>query len=130
MNLGLLGGTFDPIHEGHIAIANEIIARKLCDQILFIPAGSPPHRQNSIITPIEHRREIVRLAIAGNPAFALSDIEIAGPRYSYQTVETIRAMYDDDTRLSFIIGLDNLFDLPNWREPPSPPLGQLVYLPG
>lgn len=117
MNLGLLGGTFDPIHEGHIAIANEIIARKLCDQILFIPAGSPPHRQNSIITPIEHRREIVRLAIAGNPAFALSDIEIAGPRYSYQTVETIRAMYDDDTRLSFIIGLDNLFDLPNWREP-------------
>jgi nicotinate-nucleotide adenylyltransferase len=117
MNIGLLGGTFDPIHNGHLAIAKEIIARKLCDQILFIPAGSPPHRRNSTVTPIEHRREMVRLAIGGIPAFELSDIEIDGPSYSYQTAEAIRAMHDDNTQLSFIIGLDNLLDLPNWREP-------------
>ena len=60
---------------------------------------------------------MVRLAIAGIPAFELSDIEIGGPSYSYQTVEAIRAMHDENTTLSFIIGLDNLFDLPNWREP-------------
>ena len=117
MNLGLLGGTFDPIHVGHLAIAQAIIDRALCYQILFIPAGSPPHRRNSTVTAIEHRREMVRLAIAGISAFTLSDIEIDGPSYSYQTAEAIRAMHDDDTQLSFIIGLDNLFDLPNWREP-------------
>ena len=117
MNLGLLGGTFDPIHRGHLAIAQTIIARKLCDQILFIPAGSPPHRRNTTVTAIKHRREMVRLAIAGIPAFELSDIEIDGPSYSYQTAEATRAMHDEDTQLSFIIGLDNLFDLPQWREP-------------
>ncbi|HHZ83121.1 MAG TPA: nicotinate (nicotinamide) nucleotide adenylyltransferase [Nitrospirales bacterium] len=117
MSLGLLGGTFDPIHVGHLAIAQEIIDRKLCDRILFIPAGFPPHRQNSVLTPIKHRHEMVRLAIADNPAFQISDIEIDGPSYSYQTVEAMRTMHDENTGLSFIIGLDNLFDLPNWREP-------------
>ncbi len=117
MNIGLLGGTFDPIHIEHLAIAQEIIDRKLCDRILFIPAGSPPHRQHSTITSINHRREMVRLAIAESPAFELSDIEIDGPSYSYQTVETISAKHDGSSGLSFIIGLDNLFDLPNWRKP-------------
>ncbi|MBQ26596.1 MAG: nicotinate (nicotinamide) nucleotide adenylyltransferase [Nitrospiraceae bacterium] len=117
MNLGLFGGTFDPIHAGHLAITQEIVDRVLCDQILFIPAGLPPHRENSTVTAIEHRREMVRLAIACIPSFLLSDIEIDGPSYSYHTVETIREMHDDDTNLSFIIGLDNLFALPHWREP-------------
>ncbi len=117
MTIGLLGGTFDPIHNGHLAIAQDIVDRKLCDQILFIPAGSPPHRENTPVTPIEHRREMVRLAIDENPAFQLSDIEMEGPSYSYQTVELIREKRDDDLHISFIIGLDNLYDLPNWREP-------------
>ncbi|GEM_PF-105378 len=117
MNLGLFGGTFDPIHAGHLAVAQEVIELALCDQILFIPASSPPHRENSIVTAIEHRREMVRLAIAWIPAFVLSDIEIKGPSYSYHTVEAIREMHNDDTNLSFIMGLDNLFDLPHWRNP-------------
>ena len=117
MKLGLLGGTFDPIHVGHIRIASEIVARTLCDHILFIPTGCPPHREHATVTPAEHRREMVRLAIAEHPAFELSNIEIDGPSYSFQTVESIRRMHNDDAHLSFIIGLDNLFHLPHWRKP-------------
>ena len=119
MQLGLFGGTFDPIHEGHLAVAHAIIHRKHCDRILFIPSGAPPHKRIVTVTPIEHRREMVRLAIAGNAALQLSDIDDGGPSYSYQTVEAIRSRDDGNTSLSFIIGLDNLFDLPNWREPQS-----------
>jgi len=117
MKLGLFGGTFDPIHLGHLSIAQEIIDRKVCDKILFIPSGFPPHREHSTVTPIEHRGEMVCRAISGRSAFELSDIEVDESSYSYQTVEAVREMHQDDTRISFIIGLDNLFDLPNWREP-------------
>lgn len=117
MRIGLLGGTFDPIHKGHLAIAQETVDRKICDHILFIPAHTPLHRQASKITPIKHRQEMIRLAIAGNKAFELSDAEAHGVSYSYQTIEAIRKIYDDKIQISFIIGLDNFFDLPNWREP-------------
>ena len=117
MRLGLFGGTFDPIHEGHLAVARAIIRHKLCDRILFIPSGAPPHKRIATVTSIEHRREMVRRAIAGNAAFQLSDIESSNPSYSYLTVEAMHAKDDRNTSLSFIIGLDNLFDLPNWREP-------------
>ena len=86
MRIGLLGGTFDPIHKGHLAVAQEIVDRKICDHILFIPANTPPHRQSAQLTPIKHRQEMIRLAIAGNKAFELSDAEAHGLSYSYQTI--------------------------------------------
>lgn len=120
MNLGILGGTFDPIHLGHLLIAE--VAREALglERVLFVPAGDPPHKQDQVKTPAYHRRAMVELAIAGNPYFELCpvDLERPGPHYAVDTVRLIRAQY----RLAaeacfFIIGADSLQDLPTWHQP-------------
>lgn len=117
MRLGLFGGTFDPIHLGHLILAEG--CREACDldQIWFVVAGSPPHKQNER-TPVADRLEMVRIAIAGHPAFDVSEIEAKrpGPHYSVETLEAIRQERPDD-ELFFLIGADSLADLPYWREP-------------
>ena len=117
MRLGLFGGTFDPIHLGHLILAEQ--CRESCglDQVWLIVTGSPPHKPGGR-TAVGHRLEMARIAIAGHPAFAVSDIEAKrpGPHYSVDTIEAIRRDRPDD-ELFFLIGADSLADLPTWREP-------------
>lgn len=117
MRLGLYGGTFDPIHLGHLILAEQ--CREACglDQVWLIATGSPPHKMGGR-TPVSHRLEMVRIAIAGHPAFEASEIEARGPgpHYSVETLQAIRRDRPDDD-LFFLIGADSLADLPTWREP-------------
>jgi nicotinate-nucleotide adenylyltransferase len=118
--LGILGGTFDPIHQGHLIMAE--LAREALglERILFTPAGDPPHKQQNSKSPAHHRRRLVELAIAGNPGFQLCtvDLERPGPHYSTETVRLIREQYGLPAEACFfIIGGDSLQDLPTWHRP-------------
>jgi nicotinate-nucleotide adenylyltransferase len=117
MRLGLFGGTFDPVHLGHLILAEQ--CREACrlDRVWLVVAGSPPHKPGGR-TPVGHRLEMVRIAIAGNPALVASDIELMrpGPHYSVDTLEAVRRDHAGDD-LFFLIGADSLADLPTWREP-------------
>jgi len=115
MKIGLMGGTFNPVHLAHLRIAEE--ARELCalDQVLFIPAADPPHKPLAGEVPFARRYEMVRLAIAGNAAFEISDIEgkRGGKSYSIDTINSFRAAQPDD-RLFFIIGSDSFVEIGLW----------------
>lgn len=117
--LGLFGGSFNPIHNGHLAVARQAREILALNQILFIPTGNPPHKQDAALAPAQHRYEMVRLAIAGDSTFAVSDIEIArrGKSYSIDTVRALQRQQGPGTALFFVIGLDAFLDLPAWREP-------------
>ena len=119
MNIGVLGGTFDPVHIGHLILAEEVRARLNLAEILFVPAGQPWLRVDSPISPAEHRVEMVRLAIADKPYFKLSTMEIerAGPTYTVDTVAELKARLEAGDELFFILGWDNLAELPRWRQP-------------
>lgn len=118
MRLGLFGGTFDPIHVGHLILAEA--CREACglDRVWFVVTATPPHKRGER-TSVAHRLEMTRIAVAGNPAFEVSEIEARsedGPHYSYQTLERLREERPDD-ELFFLIGADSLADLPTWRRP-------------
>jgi len=117
--LGLLGGSFNPIHKGHLAIASQVRDKLQLDRVLFIPTGDPPHKRNGSLAPAIDRFEMVRLAIADSPVFEISDIEVqrTGKSYSIDTVRELQKRYDPSTELYFIIGLDAFLDLPNWKTP-------------
>ncbi len=119
MNIGVLGGTFDPIHMGHLIIAEETRARLNLTETLFVPAGQPWLKANNLISPAEHRVQMVRLAIAGEPYFKLSTMEIerAGPSYTVDTIAELRGQLGAGDKLFFILGWDNLIQLPQWHEP-------------
>jgi nicotinate-nucleotide adenylyltransferase len=118
MRLGIFGGTFDPIHLGHLILAEH--CRDLCrlDRILFVPAGQPPHKAGRQITPAKLRLEMVELAIAGHPAFTVSPSELnrTGPSYSADTLEQFAREFPG-AELFFLIGSDSLADLPGWYQP-------------
>ena len=115
--LGLFGGTFDPIHLGHLVLAESCREALQLDRVLFIVAGQPPHKPGSR-TPVDHRIEMVRIATAGHSAFEVSEIETKGPgpNYSVETLESIRRDRPEDD-LFFLIGADSLADFPLWRRP-------------
>ena len=119
MNIGVLGGTFDPIHIGHLILAEEVRASLNLAEILFVPAGQPWLKVDSPISPAEHRVEMVRLAIADKPYFKLSTMEIerAGPTYTVDTIAELKAPLGTEDELFFILGWDNLAELPRWRQP-------------
>ena len=118
MKICLFGGTFDPPHIGHLLISQAICEVEEFDKILFIPAYNPPHKKD--ISPIDHRVEMVKLSISGNPKFELSDIEIKREGISY-TIDTIRALKKEMnlTRENtyYLMGSDSLLEFHNWREP-------------
>lgn len=119
MRLGLLGGSFNPIHNCHLTIAHHVYERMKLSQVLFIPTGDPPHKRGGSLAPANVRYEMVRLAIADSPLFMVSNIEIQrkGKSYSIDTVRALQHHYGPSTELFFIIGLDAFLDFPTWREP-------------
>lgn len=119
MNIGVMGGTFDPIHLAHLAVAEEARARLNMAEILFVPAGQPWLKPDTYISPAEHRVNMLRLAIADKPYFKLSTVEIerAGPSYTVDTIAELKGELDAGDELFFILGWDSLSELPKWREP-------------
>lgn len=118
MRLGVFGGTFDPIHEGHLAIAGAADARFRFDRLLFVPASTPPHKVGREITSPFHRFAMAAVATAGRETWALSTIEVAAPSrpYSVDTVATLASRYPGAAPLYFLIGADSFEDLPLWHE--------------
>lgn len=121
-SFGILGGTFDPPHYGHLAAAETARHTLGLDRILWIPAGSPPHKAHGRVTPAIHRLEMLRLAAAGNPGFAVSDLEIrqAGPSYTVNTLQSLASTHSSE-RLIFILGSDEFAGLATWRQPEEIP---------
>jgi nicotinate-nucleotide adenylyltransferase len=119
MKTGILGGTFDPVHNAHLMIAGEALKRLELDEILFIPTSHTPLKEDTIITPVKHRLKMLELAVAGNPAFRLSGIEIdrAGISYTVDTIAALKQSLGNGSELYFITGLDSLVTLPQWKEP-------------
>lgn len=126
--IGMLGGTFDPIHAGHLALARVALDQLGLDQVLFVPAGQPPHKRGRPITPAADRLAMVELAIAGEPRFGVSRIEIDRPGPSY-TADTAEALLDGDetddrqVELTVILSAESFAELPSWHEP-----GRLLQL--
>jgi len=119
---GVLGGTFDPPHLGHLAIADDVRERLRLARVLFVPAGSPPHKTSVPVTPAMDRLHMVELAIRGNDAFGVSQIELdrEGPSYSADTVEQLVAEADadrSDDRFVLIVSGEALTALPTWHDP-------------
>ncbi len=118
MRLGIYGGTFDPVHYGHLLLAEQCREQCALDEVWFIPAGAPPHKDSTNITPAKARIDMLDFALAGIPEFAVSTIEVEreGPSY---TVDTLQSLVDEDNshELFLLIGADSLKDLPTWRQP-------------
>ncbi len=118
--LGVLGGTFDPPHYGHLLLADTARAQLRLDRVLFVPAGQPPHKPESQPSPGVHRVAMVEAALAdaGEPAFCLSrvDLDRPGPHYTVDALTILRRAYPA-AQVWFIVGADSLADLPRWRAP-------------
>ncbi len=120
MRLGILGGTFDPIHFGHLLAAEEARVAVHLDRVLFAPAGDPPHKQGHDILAVAHRLAMVRLATADNPAFVISriDIDRPGPHYTVDFIRLLRDEWGTDAdETFFIMGADSLAQLLTWHRP-------------
>ena len=132
MNIGVLGGTFDPIHMGHLVVAEEARIKLGFREILFVPAGRPWLKLDRNITPANHRVEMVRRAIGDNPHFKLCTLEVErpGPSYTVDTLTMLREQLGSEASLFFILGRDTLAGLPSWKEPKKlVQLCQLVVAP-
>jgi len=114
---GILGGTFDPVHFGHLRAAEEVAEAFELSSVIFIPAAKPPHKEERELTPFNHRWRMLELALASNPRFVLSDVEHRRPGKSY-SVETLTQLLSDygfDAHLYFILGFDAFLALPTWH---------------
>jgi nicotinate-nucleotide adenylyltransferase len=114
-SVGVLGGTFDPIHIGHLAAAEEVRETLGLERVLFVPAGIPPHKPGRLISAPHHRLAMVELAIAGNPAFEVSRVELdrTGPSYTIDTLDALGEGRD----LTLILSAESFRGLPSWQEP-------------
>ena len=120
--LGVFGGTFDPIHVAHLAVAEAARDAAGLERVLFIPAGEPPHKQGRPITPAEHRLAMVTAAIAGNDAFAISRMELdrSGPSYTVDTLRDLRAQRlaaGERPDLALVLSAEAFVELPTWHDP-------------
>jgi nicotinate-nucleotide adenylyltransferase len=115
--LGVFGGTFDPVHAGHLMIASEAAARLALDRVLFVPARRPAHKRSRGLADVEHRMAMLRLAIRGNPAFGVSRLEADrdGVSFTVRTLEALRTA--GERQLYFLMGQDSLEEFATWREP-------------
>ena len=117
--IGVLGGTFDPIHVGHLITAESVRCGLGLESVLFVPNREPPHKLDHRVAAVEDRVEMVRLAIGANPGFQLelTEVERPGPSYAIDTLRSLREKHGQTAELIFILGRDALFGLPNWHEP-------------
>ena len=115
-SIGIMGGTFDPIHNGHIAIAEKVKENYRLDEVVFVPSGNPPHKKERKITSAEHRLAMVNLAIEGIEGFSVSTMEIDRKGYSYalDTVNEFYRIYGNDIDLYFITGADAIAEIATW----------------
>jgi nicotinate-nucleotide adenylyltransferase len=118
IRIGIFGGTFNPIHLGHLAIAEEIRERLGLKKVIFVPAYAPPHKSRIKLAAAQKRFQMVKEAIKGNPFFAVSDSEIArrGKSYSVDTLRYFKKKFGKRARLYFIIGSDSLPELSKWKD--------------
>lgn len=118
MKIGLFGGTFDPIHWGHLRSAEEVSETYGLDRVYFIPASIPPHKRGKTTTPAKDRLQMVRLAVARNPRFTVSTIELKrpGPSYSIDTIREFASQLSKRDSLYFIIGLDAFLEIGTWKD--------------
>jgi nicotinate-nucleotide adenylyltransferase len=119
MKIGVLGGTFDPVHLGHINIAQTAKTKLDLHEVIFMPAGQPVFKLDLPVTLAEHRLKMLRLAVKGLPGIRVSTIELerTGPTYTVDTLEILKSKLDAGTEIYFIVGWDSLAQLPAWREP-------------
>ncbi len=116
--LGILGGTFDPPHIGHLWLAEAACQQLRLDRVLFLPAGQPPHKQDHIILPARHRLEMTRLAVSNNERFAVDDQDVMRPppHYTLTLLNLLRQRFPE-ALFWLLIGSDSLQDLPTWYQP-------------
>ena len=116
--IGIMGGTFDPIHCGHLILAEQARETLALDRVLFVTAADPPHKPGQVVTPARNRHEMACLAVEGNEHFECSTIEIErpGPSYTIDTVKQIMGIYDG-VRVYLLVGADEARDLMSWRDP-------------
>ncbi|NOY78148.1 MAG: nicotinate-nucleotide adenylyltransferase [Calditrichaeota bacterium] len=119
MRIGLYGGSFNPIHTGHLLISEFVRDEFLLDEVWFIPSATPPHKPKDAVLPAEIRFQLVSLAIQNNPTFRVSDLEIqrGGISYTVDTLRQVRENHRSKDTLFWFIGMDNLVDFPNWHQP-------------
>jgi len=119
MKIGILGGTFDPVHNGHLAIAEEARAYLNLNEVLFLPAGQPWMKADRSISPAQHRVAMLALALQSRPGFKYSTMEIEhqGPSYSVNSIAELQAEAAVPSDWYFILGWDNLSKVPLWKEP-------------
>ena len=119
VRIGVLGCTFDPVHIGHLILAEEARDQLGLSRVYFVPAGDPPHKRARRLAPVEHRIRMIGLAIAGNPAFQVSrvDADRPGPHYTIDMVRIFQAQLPQGGELYFLMGFDSLTELPTWHRP-------------
>ena len=117
--IGILGGTFDPVHLGHLIIAQEALAQCCLDRVLFVPSADPPHKNADDVAPAEARSRMVALAVDGQPRFELCRIELerTGKSYTVETLRQLRGKLGSATEFYLIIGADNAPEMSTWCDP-------------
>ena len=118
LKIGIMGGTFDPVHNAHLALAEAACGQLELDYVLFIPACQPPHKNKNNVSPAKVRSDMVRLAIEDNPHFVFSDIELkrTGSSYTVDTLNELHAL-NSNAEYYFILGADSLFAISQWYKP-------------
>ena len=114
--LAIFGGTFDPPHLGHLAIAEQVLANDLAGEVMFVPAAKPPHKLDKQITSGKHRLEMLEILIKDKPGFSISDYEIVNKMKNSYTIHTLRAMKTvfHNKKIALIVGMDNFLDFDTW----------------
>ena len=117
--VGLFGGTFDPVHTGHLIIAETVFEQANLEAVIFIPSARPPHKHHELMFDAQQRFKMLSEAIKGNPNFLVSDIEMnrKGPSYTIDTIHEIKAQLSAETEIMFIVGRDNLYEMEMWKDP-------------
>lgn len=117
LGIGIMGGTFNPVHLGHLRAAEEVAESLQLKQVIFMPAAIPPHKSALGLVSFDHRYRMLELAVNGNPLFVLSDLEHQRPgkSYSVETLTQLSSQYGADDDLYFVLGIDAFLELPTWK---------------
>jgi nicotinate-nucleotide adenylyltransferase len=130
MHVGIFGGSFDPFHSGHLTLIRSALSAGRLDHLVVIPAGSPPHKDSTRMTPAAHRYFMTAAALAGEPGVSVSDAEMSreGPTYTIDTLRSLRGRFGPDATLYLVVGADIVFDIRSWRFPDQVFAESVLYL--